>query len=761
MKERIYNKIVKKDLRVDYEYDRYVQENIEEHHSKRGKRWRFLIALIWHYRIRKKNEYYYYPFPENTNIVHAIEDKSAQIHQNNHKQPVANVIKEKKNDMQSKPVAEIVKEKEKSVLNPNVTVPQKYGSKSSVTTKINSVKLPRVIDSNYVLDCAESTLTGRVKPYIWVKGMMEYELVSFDIFDTLLLRRISEPRDLFVLLGNEFKIVGFSKIRFEAEKAAREKKQILYGNREVNIFDIYKEINLKTGLNIEYGVKKEFEFEMEVCFANPYMKIIFDILKKNGKRIIITSDMYWPKEYLDELLKHCGYDGYEDILVSCEWKGGKRNGVLFKRLTMLVEEGQQIVHIGDNPEADIKPAAEFRISTRYYKNVQEIGNIFRENGMSVLIRSAYRGIVNSRMHNGTECFSEQYEYGFNYGGLFVLGYVNWIHKLALEKRVDKVLFMARDGYIYKKIYDKLYDDVKSEYALWSRVASMKYSCDYARDDFLRRNIEHREGKEWSIKSMLEAIDLQEMVPLLREYSLREDEIIHAGNKKQIEEFFVKCWEQMLEIQNKRQGYAKEYYKELIGDSKTVLLVDIGWRGDNQLALKRLIEEKWEFNCNVLCCMAATIEADRNATYLAEETLFSYMFSNNHNRMLFDSFSKNKVVNMALFEMFSQAPCPSFDGFDEDGNFLFGYAEVENYSIIMQVLQGIEDFCNQYVEVFGKYKYMMNISGYDAYLPFRRFIRNYRLAKKTLGTVRFQQVIGVDMSKQKTKTLLEVMRENNL
>lgn len=733
MKEYIYNKIVKTDSRVNYEYSRYVWENITEHRTKRGKRWRFLFRLIWHYRIRKKEGYYHYPLPQNENIIHETEDKCDQLKRERDNN--TSVVRNKSVDINK--------------------------SKTVTTIKSIDINKSKTIVPNYILDCSESALTGRVKPYIWVKGMMGYDLISFDIFDTLLLRKISNPRDLFIMLGNELKIVSFSNIRVEAEKTARTKMQALYGNQEVNIFDIYNEINLKTGLNVDYGVKKEFEFEMKVCFANPYMKIIFDLLRVNGKRIVITSDMYWPKEYLKKLLNYNGYDGFEDILVSCEWKGGKKNGILFKYLLQLVDEKQQIVHIGDNPIADIKPAAEFGISTRYYKNVQELGNIFRENGMSRVVGGGYKGIVNSKLHNGMENLSEQYEYGFKYGGLFVLGYVNWIHKLVLEKKIDKILFMARDGYIYKKIYDKLYNDVKSEYALWSRIASMKYSCDYAREDFLRRNIDHKVGKGWTIKSMLEAIGLQKMIPFLKRYSLKENEIIHAGNKKKIEEFFYKCWGQVLEIQHKGQEYAMKYYKALISDSKKVLLVDTGWRGDNQIALKRLIEEKWGLGCNVLCCMAATIEADRNLTYLAEESLFSYMFSNNNNRMLFDSFIKNKNVNMAIFEIFSQAPYPSFDGFDEDGNFVFGYAEVENYPIIVQVQQGIEDFCDQYIEAFGKYKYMMNISGYDAYLPFRGFVRNYRLAKKALGEFRFQQVIGINKSTQMEKRLIEVMKENGL
>ena len=722
IKDKMYEKIVRGNSNVQYEYEKYVIENIDEHNKSRFKHWYVLLKLIWHYEVKKETSYLYYQ-----------KSVKSSTSQNVH--------------------TEIQNIERKDSIKRNKEI--KNDSKNSIelrSTKQNN--------RNLVLNSAESIATPRVKPFIWVKGLFNYEIISFDIFDTLILRRTSEPRDVFTLLGAEFQIVDFSRIRFEAEKEAREISLALYGNREVNIYDIYKKVNEKTGLDISYGVEKEFEFELKVCFSNPYMKCMYDILKSQNKRIYIVSDMYWPKEYLVRLLNENGYEGFVDVLVSCDYKGGKRNGVLFEQL-LEIEKDKKIVHIGDNVEADINGAKSYGIDTRYYANVQTSGNMYRENGMSPLVRSAYRGIVNSTLHNGTKQYSEQYEYGFVYGGLFVLGYVNWIHKLAIEKGIEKIVFLARDGYIYKRIYDKLYTDIPSEYALWSRAASLKYACNYTREDFLKRNIDHRINKKWKISSMLCANSLDELVQFLSQYNLSPDELIHEGNKKILENFFDANWDKVLDIQKKGQDYAKQYYESIIKDSSSILLVDTGWRGDNQLALRRLIMDEWKTKCKVYCCMAATIASDRNIVNIADDVMFCYMFSSCHNRMLYDSFNKNNVINMAIFELFSQSPCPSFDGFGENGEFIFGYAEVENYEIISEIIQGIEDFCNKYIEWFGYNKFMLNISGYDAYLPFRKLTRQYRPVKNAVGQVRFQQVVGIDKSKQVTKTLLELMRENGI
>lgn len=52
------------------------------------------------------------------------------------------------------------------------------------------------------------------------------------------------------------------------------------------------------------------------------------------------------------------------------------------------------------------------IETDFYKNVNSIGNKYRAFEMTSLIGSAYRGIVNAKLHNGEGCYSPFYEYGY-------------------------------------------------------------------------------------------------------------------------------------------------------------------------------------------------------------------------------------------------------------------------------------------------------------------------------------------------------------
>ena len=111
--------------------------------------------------------------------------------------------------------------------------------------------------------------------------------------------------------------------------------------------------------------------------------------------------------------------------------------------------------------------------------------------MTSLVGSAYRGIVNAKLQNGLKKYTQYYEFGYTYAGFLALGYCNFIHKFAKEHGIEKVLFLSRDGYILKRVYDRLFPNEKTEYAYWSRSAAIKASAGRFRNELLLRYIKYK------------------------------------------------------------------------------------------------------------------------------------------------------------------------------------------------------------------------------------------------------------------------------
>ena len=154
-------------------------------------------------------------------------------------------------------------------------------------------KTQELIDEVYLADAA--AFSGATPKEI-VLNLLSYDIISFDIFYTLVFRPFLKPDDFFDILAAQYNIINFKKIRLEAEHKAHSisKKR----NSEADIFDIYKIIEEETGIPAETGVSNELLLEKKYITANEFMLEVFALLKKSVKKVILVYDMYLPKNYL-------------------------------------------------------------------------------------------------------------------------------------------------------------------------------------------------------------------------------------------------------------------------------------------------------------------------------------------------------------------------------------------------------------------------------------------------------------------------------
>lgn len=284
MYNKIYDWGVKKNEYVQKEYERYVQENLAEHYENRLKQWKILMALNWHYRVKKNTEpmlYFDNPKQEEHLPVSFVEPLKTQ-----------KSIFVKKNDSSNS------KETSKDII----------GSKKT--------------------DYPESEKLARKEIERIIKDVEKYDIVSFDMFDTLVFRMFSDPKDLFWLVGNELFIPNFKVIRTNIEKELRKQNK----NGEVTLDEIYEVIEKRFGVPKRKGIEIELKYEMKVCFANPYIYEVYRVLKQQGKKMIVTSNMYMNKEQLRRILDRCKYTEIDEIFVSCEYSVNKKYGKLQKKV---------------------------------------------------------------------------------------------------------------------------------------------------------------------------------------------------------------------------------------------------------------------------------------------------------------------------------------------------------------------------------------------------------------------------------------------
>ena len=183
-------------------------------------------------------------------------------------------------------------------------------------------------------------------------------IVSFDIFDTLLLRPWYSPENTFDHLqehiARRWGLENFKQLRKQAEQLARQE----HPGKDVNIAQIYEAFQRVAGCSPTQAqalLEQECEHENTSLFPNPEVCAAARLLAQQGKRLVLVSDMYLPADFLESLLARHGLDFFAQLYVSNSCHARKDNATMWK---MLPEregvEPQHWLHVGDNEHSDIQ-----------------------------------------------------------------------------------------------------------------------------------------------------------------------------------------------------------------------------------------------------------------------------------------------------------------------------------------------------------------------------------------------------------------------
>ena len=320
------------------------------------------------------------------------------------------------------------------------------------------------------------------------------KVVSFDVFDTLLVRPFWYPTDLFFFLDKEIEeylessgVIYFSSIRKDAEREARE-KALVAGREDVTLQEIYDRIE-ETGVFPKEAVRllkqKEMELELRFCTARKSAKDLVEFAVNKGKKIVATSDMYLPSAFIMKILKKNGYAGNIEVFVSCETGVAKWTGNLYEHvLNQLHVSKDEFIHIGDNGKADVKIPR--RLGIRAFPYYRTIDMLAGQNGipLGTAFQKAYKQMRSALPHQtamenlGTRCmlavaanrvYDDPFRKNFFHGdyagdtslfgnlalGMYCMAQAMWLDKITKEEHADRILFFARDGFLPYKGFEQI------------------------------------------------------------------------------------------------------------------------------------------------------------------------------------------------------------------------------------------------------------------------------------------------------------------
>ena len=441
------------------------------------------------------------------------------------------------------------------------------------------------------------------------------DAVSFDIFDTLIMRKIFSPEDVFRLLGEKVR----AELKLDCEIAGIRAQAAAKCGSNATINEIYKQIK-KTNLtdtNIADIMQLEKDIDIDLCIARRDIADLYEYCLACGKKVYLISDMYYKLQDIKHLLDKCGVTIPDDehIWISCEKKCDKVSGSIWKEYSELVGKDIKCLHIGDNKTGDVENPAKYGIDSYYIMSAKDMlmNSSMAElaSHVNTVSDSICLGLVISKLFNspfalcstnGKVSYDDSEIYGYCVYGPLLEKFLIWLYYNSRKDGIDKLLFFARDGYFLEKDYkivSQLLDDgYKQDWCYLPISRRLIYMATMKSEDDLKRVVAFPYVGTFAdyMKSRFEIIVTDETL----EYNDRQ--INAVGDSKNILKWIQPYKDKIMEQAKRERENYLDYLKS-DGDMQAEVsygTVDLGYYGTNQYYLQRLTGIKTKGYCFYAC-----------------------------------------------------------------------------------------------------------------------------------------------------------------
>lgn len=496
-----------------------------------------------------------------------------------------------------------------------------------------------------------------------------HDVVSVDLFDTLLMRRTLFPADVFEIVDLRLKqrgveITNFPQKRLEAEKEL--------GKHTVpTLLEIYTYMLARhspANISAEALVRLEWEADRDLTVPREELCEILDEAHRQ-KPVYIVSDTFYTKSQLAGLLGNCGINWYTDILASCDYRTGKTQQ-LFERLREKLP-GKTCLHIGDSVDADIKGAERSGLTAcqlysglELFERTGYLGLWEQIRGLSSRIQA---GMFVSRLFNSPFQFEESgrklhvdnaYEIGYLFFAPLINGFVIWLYRQIHCHGLKNVWFCARDGYLIQKLYALIDSGINSVYFLTSRTAAIRAGMEDEKD------IRYVEEMRFS-GSLPEQLN--------ERFGISAGDTGTAGG-------LMDYKEEILEKAELARGHYRTYLQSLEMAEGDIAFFDFVARGTAQMYVGRLLDRH----------LKGFYFLRQDQEYMRERSLDILSFCQ----------EGDLSNNYYILETVLTSPEPSVCGFDENGAPCFSPETRTKHDLrfVQNAQRGILDYVQTYLRL---------------------------------------------------------------
>ncbi len=527
------------------------------------------------------------------------------------------------------------------------------------------------------------------------------DVVSFDIFDTLFIRRVHDPDMLklpvarFVAAKAEaLGLNGWSwqkvqKLRDQLEQKQRAETGKKFADHEACYPDYMGQM-----LGQIFGSEKlasilaevtDYELLVENSMLVPRTGFVSWLkeLHGQGKRIFLISDIYLPASHLKRLVDHAGFSHLvEDTISSADSFLAKASGEAFPLLQKRYElDPDRWLHVGDNPVSDGFRAAEFGIWAFVLRDGLEnmrkgLARRYFHYGQG---RPFFRGRALQQvmlpLEDENKPHPPLYVEGYNFLAPLLGSFIQRIYEKVKTQQIPHIYFLSREGWMFQKCWNEVIPTLypasslpSSSYLYVSRMALAGAACAYQglTPDNVAIAFLPAGNRDFRDISRIFKLDVDKLSSHLARFGLRPDTSLSPVYKETSPEN-VEGLKNLLQddlFQDEIRAQTRPSNDALIAyleqqqffSHSDVAIVDIGWLGTIQRFLYEAVKHRQDRPRFHGMLFAAT----RGIAYpeTADNTLEGLIYDRNR----FDLAGSSVLYARDLFEEACRAPHPTLNGY---------------------------------------------------------------------------------------------------
>jgi HAD superfamily hydrolase (TIGR01549 family) len=438
------------------------------------------------------------------------------------------------------------------------------------------------------------------------------KIISFDIFDTLLERKVQNPEQVYTLLKDHLVLKygqimnNYVEIRKHSYYLALN-SQKCFGKEDVTLEKIceyaakfYSEIKIsqKDLLDAEEQVERMLLKRKQIGHE------IYSYCVEKEKRIFFTSDMHLSREFLIDTVKSHGYEIFDNLYVSGDVGLLKHNAKLFEWILMENDlDLDDVLHIGDNIHTDYNMPRSVGLEALHLCDVPEIGSVDHmactrsavratENIPSGIAASLYSKYLKQTKNHKELKEDEKYFYmlGLSFIGPICHYMCNAIRDDMEKKKISKILFFSRDGHIVYKCFKTLYPEIECEYVYASRRMTC-YTVGMLKKEKYINDYMHGVLKEHTLQEALSVLPCN-IVKLFKKQYIQNTERTFCCSKvkKILKKFLNDHFDQIKSSYQEQFDDVSNYYLDRCKGHERIAIFDLGWRGNMQIGFEKILSK---------------------------------------------------------------------------------------------------------------------------------------------------------------------------